>query len=520
MQIPTDTDLTLDSIPAFAPCSYAAQELVLTILFHPDTTRIGQRVEVPKLVGNAPWVLGRRGPAFQAPGDDRSIALEDGHISRRALQLIYNGKALTIRRFDSSSRCRVGSSELYDRVELNAEQLQAGVPMLLGHSIVLMLRLALIESSALQKHDDDERLRGKSAAMGRVRDQISSAAQSDLDVLVRGETGTGKELVAAAIHGCSRRARAPIVSVNMAAIPSALAAAALFGSARGAFTGADKATPGYFDQAQGGSLFLDEIGDTSVDVQPQLLRALQQREIQSVGGPIRRVDVRVIAATDAVLEGEGCDFKAALRYRLGAIEILLPPLRKHPEDIGELLLFYLHKSAEESGRTQLLPDEQSPAPLVAAWAVLFLSFASYSWPGNVRELANFAQQIILASEKSPVLTEPLRAAFAADSRPVSPAPSHSTRRRMQDIDDAAFDQAMSANGCQVKRVAAHLGVSRTSVYRRIEISADHRLVSDIPEHELRSVVDAHGGDANAAAVFLRVSVSSLRRRLRKLSVEA
>ena len=185
MQIPTDTDLTLDSIPAFAPCSYAAQELVLTILFHPDTTRIGQRVEVPKLVGNAPWVLGRRGPAFQAPGDDRSIALEDGHISRRALQLIYNGKALTIRRFDSSSRCRVGSSELYDRVELNAEQLQAGVPMLLGHSIVLMLRLALIESSALQKHDDDERLRGKSAAMGRVRDQISSAAQSDLDVPIR-----------------------------------------------------------------------------------------------------------------------------------------------------------------------------------------------------------------------------------------------------------------------------------------------------------------------------------------------
>ena len=126
MQMPTDTDITLDSIPASGPGRYAAQELVLTILFHPDTTRIGQRVEVPKLVGNAPWVLGRRGPAFQAPGDDRSIALEDGHISRRALQLTYNGKKLTIGRFDSSSRCRVGSSELYDRVELNAEQLQAG----------------------------------------------------------------------------------------------------------------------------------------------------------------------------------------------------------------------------------------------------------------------------------------------------------------------------------------------------------------------------------------------------------
>ena len=152
-------------------------------------------------------------------------------------------------------------------------------------------------------------------------------------VLTQGDTSYPLELSWTALPEGGAKA--------LCSLPTDLAPAALFGSARGAFTGADKAAPGYFDQAQGGSLFLDEIGDTSADVQPLLLRALQQREIQAVGGPIRRVDVRVISATDAALEGVGCDFKAALRHRLGAIEILLPPLREHPEDVGELLLHFL-----------------------------------------------------------------------------------------------------------------------------------------------------------------------------------
>ena len=202
-----------------------------------------------------------------------------------------------------------------------------------------------------------------------------------------------------------------MVSVNMAAIPSELAAAALFGSSRGAFTGADRTTLGYFEQAQGGSLFLDEIGEASLEVQPLLLRALQQREIQVVGGVIRRIDVRVISATDAALDAVGCDFKAALRHRLGAFEIVLPPLREHPEDIGELLLYFLQGSAAEAQRSEVLPHAQSPERDIAAWAILFFRFVSYSWPGNVRELANFAQQIILASEKNLTLNENVYSAF-------------------------------------------------------------------------------------------------------------
>jgi len=517
MLTPTDTDSTLPSIISSGPGNYAAPELALTILFHPDTRRIGQRAVVPKQVGTTPWILGRRSPAFQNPGDVSSAALEDLHISRRALQLTYSGKQLTIRRFDSSSRCRVGASELYDCLEIEEEDLRTGIPVMLGHSIILLLRLGPGLDSSVRKSTCEGLLRGKSAAMARVREHIASAADSDLDVLIRGETGTGKELVATAIHGGSQRASRSMVSVNMAAIPSELAASALFGSARGAFTGADKSSPGYFDQAQGGSLFLDEIGDTSADVQPQLLRALQQREIQAVGGSIRRVDVRVISATDAALEGVGCGFKAALRHRLGAIEILLPPLREHPEDIGELLLHFLQINADKVGRTQLLPDPQSPAPLIAAWASLFLSFAAYSWPGNVRELANFAQQVILASEKTPTLTEPLCAAFAADASRADTAERRPSLRKMQDIDDDAFDQAMTANGCEVKRVALQLAVSRAAVYRRIEASPDYRLVSEIPVEELQFALDAHGGDSAAAARQLRVPLGSLRKRLRKLT---
>ncbi len=511
-----DSDLTLPSIIASLAGKYAAQELVLTIVFHPDTSRIGHRVVLPRQTVNAPCILGRRGPAFSSADGQNPLPLEDPHISRSALQFVVRGKRLTISRFAASSRCRVGTDELYDSVELEWEKLRTGVPLLLGHSIVLLLRLSHSRAPAATGSGCDKLLRGSSACMAGIREQVVRVAERDLDVLVRGETGTGKELVAAAIHSASRRAGAPMVSVNMAAIPSELAAAALFGSARGAFTGADRALPGYFEQAQGGTLFLDEIGDTSADVQPQLLRALQQREIQAVGGVIRRVDVRVISATDAVLDGESCDFNVALRHRLGACEILLPPLREHPEDIGELLLYFLQESAAEIGRTELLPHAQSRATDIAAWAVLFYSFLCYRWPGNVRELANFAQQVVLASEQAPALNENLQVALATPRGSAAAAPGPLPRRKMQDISDELFDQAMVGNGCEPRRVAQQLGVSRAAVYRRIDESPSFRLASEIPSDELQRVLTEHRGDSVAIARHLRVSINSLRVQLGKL----
>jgi DNA-binding NtrC family response regulator len=525
MATSTDPDLTLPAVIASLVGKYGAQDVLLTIIFHPDITRIGHRAIVPKQTGNAPWILGRYSPAFRGANGQNSDVnnaqpLDDQHISRRALHFELRGKRLVIRRFESASRCRVGNNELYDSVELDWEQLRAGVPLLLGHSIVLLLRLGHARVPAAPNAACDSLLHGSSSCMAGIREQVARAADSDLDVLIRGETGTGKELVATSIHRSSRRADAPMVSVNMAAVPTELAAAALFGSARGAFTGADKASAGYFAQAEGGSLFLDEIGDVAPEVQPQLLRALQQREIQVVGGAIRRVDVRILSATDAALEGENSEFKAALRHRLAACEILLPPLREHPEDIGELLLHFLQKSAAETGRTQLLPHAQSPAPIIAGWAVLFLGFLNYSWPGNVRELANFAQQVILASDQFPTLNNSLQAALYPSKAQSAAASAYASRRKLQDISDDAFDEAMLANHCEIQRVARQLGVSRAAVYRRIEESPRYRLASDIPSHELQNLLTEHHGDSTAVARYLRVSISSLRSHLRRLNMDA
>jgi transcriptional regulator with GAF, ATPase, and Fis domain len=523
MPTPADSDLTLPSIATALP-GRRSEQLLLTIIFHPDTSRIGHTAAVTKPTGNAPWILGRRGPAFRGTarkGRDECNPrpLDDPHISRSALQFTLQDKRLTICRLPASSRCQVGGRELYDSVELETEQLRAGVPLLLGHCIVLLLRLDPGIAYPDAGFGCDDLLHGSSSCMTGIREQVARVGDSELDVLIRGATGTGKELVATAIHRASRRAAGPLVSVNMAAIPSELASAALFGSARGAFTGADRAVPGYFEQAQGGTLFLDEIGDTAVEVQPLLLRALQQREIQAVGGAIRRVDVRVISATDADLEGESCDFKAALRHRLGACEIVLPALREHPEDIGELLLHFLHTSASAAGRSALLPGAHSEATEVAAWAVLFYGFLCYRWPGNVRELANFAQQLVLSNERLPTLNHTLQAALAS-ARGSSPGlPGQPVRRRMQDISDEQFDRAMDANGCEVQRVARQLGVSRAAVYRRIAESTRYRLAGAIAPDELQRLLQQHGGDSAAVARHLRVSMSSLRSQLRRFTVE-
>lgn len=522
-----DADLTLPSVVASLPGKYREPQLVLTIVFHPLVSRIGETAIVPRGKGQGPWVLGRRNPVFHSPEGAATLPLDDPHVSRQALEFEYEDERLILRRHPTSSRCRVDGREIQDSVVLEPDSLLSGVPLMLGHSIVLLLRLGQYVDPGTTGNElhRDSPLRGNSAYMQALRNRIEQVAGSDLDVLIRGETGTGKELVAGALHAASRRAGAPMVSVNMAAIPAELAPAALFGSARGAFTGAAKDADGYFQQARGGCLFLDEIGETPVAVQPQLLRALQQREVQSVGGSIRQIELRVISATDAALEGEGCDFKAALRHRLATSEIQLLPLREHPEDIGELLLhFLLHASGGEAGDGVCLPGENCSAPQIAAWAELFHSFASYRWPGNVRQLANFAGQVVLESERELTLPASVRAALDDEEFPLVATAddcqaSSAALRSMRDVDAAEFDRAWEAGQFEAMNTARLLQVSRQSVYRRIESSPDHRLASQVPLVELRQVLAEHDGDVVAAARQLRVSHTRLRSRLRDLDSE-
>ncbi len=230
-----------------------------------------------------------------------------------------------------------------------------------------------------------------SPAMQEVAMLVSRAAQSKATVLVRGESGTGKELVARALHEQSERAGGPFVAVSCAALSETLLDSELFGHEKNAFTGAATERKGRFEMAHGGTLFLDEIGDVPASVQVKLLRVLQQREFERVGGTRTvKVDVRVVAATNADLEKlitEG-KFREDLYYRLHVIQLLLPPLRRRAEDIPLLVDGFLHKFNKENERCL---DSVSPAALHC--------LMSYAWPGNVRELEN-------AIERSVVLSDP------------------------------------------------------------------------------------------------------------------
>jgi anaerobic nitric oxide reductase transcription regulator len=228
---------------------------------------------------------------------------------------------------------------------------------------------------------------GTSASIQRLRREIDLVARSDFSVLIHGETGTGKELVARAVHGASKRRNEPIIHVNCAALPETLAEAELFGHVRGAFTGAASDRPGKFEVADGGTLFLDEIGELPLTVQPKLLRALQEGEIQRVGADrTLKVNVRVLAATNRDLAKEvvAGRFRADLFHRLNVYPLTVPPLRERGEDIALLAGYFCDTSRRRMG--------VGPVRLDASAIEALLGFP---WPGNVRELENVVSRVVL-----------------------------------------------------------------------------------------------------------------------------
>lgn len=231
-----------------------------------------------------------------------------------------------------------------------------------------------------------ENIIGLSDRMQEVFEAIHHVAPSKANVLLRGESGTGKELVAKAIHFMSQRAKGPFIKFNCASIPEGLLESELFGHEKGAFTGAMTARKGRFELAEGGSIFLDEIGDLPVTLQPKILRVLQEREFERVGGEKTvKVDVRLIAATSRNLEElvSGGRFREDLYYRLNVVPLFLPPLRERKEDIPLLVDYFMKKYNQENQKSITIAPE-----------VLDL-FAKYDWPGNVRELENTIERIVV-----------------------------------------------------------------------------------------------------------------------------
>jgi DNA-binding NtrC family response regulator len=511
-----DAHHTLPSVLASIEVESSKQDILLTIVFHPDTKRIGYSANLGSIRGERSRIVGRQSPSFSL-GESSGHPLDDPYISREALRLCRGNGAIILKRTTTSSRVSVDGEEMTCECSLDDTQLEEGVCIVLAGRIVLLLRKLFRPVAVPSRHDIEPSLLGNSAYMASLREQISQLAMTDVDVLIRGETGTGKELVAKALHRASDRVSADLVAVNMAAIPASLAPSILFGSASGAHSGAVKASRGYFEQAEGGTLFLDEVGDTPEEIQPQLLRALQQREIQVVGGPIRTVNVRVISATDALLDNQSCTFKAALHHRLSQSEISLLPLREHCEDVGTLLWTFLTTFFESFGRNELLPTEQSNAYIVARWADLFSRFVMYAWPGNIRELRNYSQQIAVASDATLSIPTSIiqrvscreKTAVHEEVPPfqvsVSVRKKYSNKEFIAGLEKARFEVSLAAR---------QMGLSRQAVYRRIADVPDLCLADELQRWRVQEVLDQFGGDIDAAAMSLKVSPSALQARLR------
>jgi len=304
------------------------------------------------------------------------------------------------------------------------------------------------------------RIVGSSAALRRVLELVRIVGPTDATVLINGETGAGKELIAEAIHQCSQRSRGPFVKVNCAAIPAGLLESELFGHERGAFTGAVARGIGRFERANGGTLFLDEIGDLPLELQPKILRVLQEKQFERLGSATTiRTDVRVICATHQNLKEmiDERQFRADLFYRLSVFPIALPPLRERPEDIRLLV----HHFAMDYARRMRKP--------ITAIAEQFMEALSrHSWPGNVRELQNFIERSVILS-KDPVLTGSLPDLTRAQkaSAPVT----------LEEAESSHILQTLRVTGGVVggpNGAAARLGVRRTTLISKMRRLGLHR----------------------------------------------
>jgi transcriptional regulator with PAS, ATPase and Fis domain len=307
-----------------------------------------------------------------------------------------------------------------------------------------------------------ERIWGDSSVMQHLRQSIVRMARLPLPVLILGETGTGKELVARALHGLSPRGDGPFVAVNCAAVPDALAETEFFGYEPGAFTGARPGgQPGRFERARGGTLFLDEIGEMPLALQAKILRVIQERELERVGGGrTRAVDVRLVAATNRDLRQlvEEGRFRMDLYHRLNVLTLTCPPLREHADDIPLIFLRYLGQVSEECG---------TAAPSVDAEALGALR--AYRWPGNVRELQNIAQRLLVWHE-SAIAAADVRGALAEGSTPSGEpdTPNGTLAGGLAAAEERILRAALKAAGGNRLVAAKRLGIHRSTLYEKLE----------------------------------------------------
>lgn len=331
---------------------------------------------------------------------------------------------------------------------------------------------------------------GKSRAMQSIYKEIGRVAATSVTVLIRGDTGTGKELIARAIYQHSDRANAPFIAINCAAIPEALLESELFGHERGSFTGADARRVGRFEQANGGTIFLDEIGDMNASLQAKLLRVLQEKAIQRVGGrETVPVDVRVVAATHRDLETAIRErlFREDLFYRLSVVTIKLPPLHQRRDDIPDMVRYFLRRHGPEAGVT---------APAITPEAIAFLQ--DQQWPGNVRELENTVRKSLLTARDYTISLEHVKEVVTKAREPIAASQqSHAAyitelmnqvergeiqnafTKMLADLEPELYAQAIARTQGNITKAAQWLGVTRLKMREKLrEFSLSPRQESE------------------------------------------
>jgi DNA-binding NtrC family response regulator len=356
----------------------------------------------------------------------------------------------------------------------NADQLRITIQRATDSYLLVKRNQQLVEQlkavnaylqEEIQSEYDDSGIVGTEGGLEETMIDVKKVAPTRSTVLIRGETGTGKELIARAIHYASPRAGKTLVKLNCAAIPETLLESELFGHEKGAFTGATRRKPGRFELADGGTLFMDEIGDISQAMQTKLLRVLQEREFERVGGTETiKVDVRVIAATHRDLEEmvQKGEFREDLYFRLNVFPLHLPPLRKRVDDIPELARYFLGRHAPDAGRIHLR-DFSSDA---------IARLVSYSWPGNVRELENVVERaVIICSEGERIEASDLKfldlgaRRMSADREPSKA--DGSLPKALERIEREGLIRAMEEAKGSKAGAARILGINRSTLYYRL-----------------------------------------------------
>jgi two-component system nitrogen regulation response regulator GlnG len=526
----TTRDKATDSRPLW-PSDFTsngpAAAVCATILYHPDPSRIG---DVAWLLERGTFDrarIGRESPIFRTPEGAVTGPLGIANVSERE-PLDIEGLGVTGVRVQAQGErmeVSVDGAGCERPVTLGGAQLARGAVVVLGRAVALLLHEARPGGELPSRLG----FAGASPALRALCSEIRRVADQGVPVLVRGETGTGKELVARALHQHGARAHGPYVPINMAAIPASMAEAELFGYARGAFTGASRAWAGHFALANGGTLFLDEIGATPLDVQAKLLRVIEQRELSPLGSKALPLDLRIVAATDEDLERavqEG-GFRRPLLERLQGYPLRVPPLRERRDDIARLLLSFLRDELTRLGQAdKLAKPERGKRPWLPIG--LLVQLIDYPWPGNVRELLHVASQLAIANRDRDAfqLPESLVARFSAQ-RPERAVPNDSNgprasvlavRTAPSALRDDEIARALASCDYNLSRAATQLGISRTSLHARMESSASFRKAADLARAEVLAALSAAQGDVAAAAAGLRVSERGLRLHMRRLDI--